>query len=146
MTIPTAEYAPLTALHRILAGRKGFTLIELLIVMSIVGILASIAVPNYKWGIVKAKEAVLREDLYNLRTTIDNFFADRGEYPSSLQDLKDKNYLRDIPKDPFTNANDTWKPTPPPPDANGQTPKGSFYDVHSGSDLIGTNGVAYNEW
>lgn len=114
--------------------------------MTIVGILASIAVPNYRWGIIKAKEAVLREDLYNLRTTIDNFYADQGKYPDALQELVDKKYLRDLPKDPFTNDKETWKVVPPPAGAEGEEIKGSVYDVHSGSDLIGTNGISYNEW
>ncbi|ACM21000.1 type II secretion system pseudopilin OxpG [Geotalea daltonii FRC-32] len=128
------------------ANKKAFTLIELLIVMTIVGILASIAVPNYRWGIIKAKEAVLREDLYNLRTTIDNFYADQGKYPDTLQELVDKKYLRDLPKDPFTNDKETWKVVPPPAGGEGEEIKGSVYDVHSGSDLIGTNGISYNEW
>ncbi len=125
---------------------QGFTLIELLIVMTIIGILASISVPNYRWGIIKAKEAVLREDLYNLRTTIDQFYADQGKYPDSLQDMVDKKYLHDIPKDPFTNLKDTWVVVAPPPPGEGQEVNGSVYDVHSGSDMIGTNGTAYNEW
>ncbi len=125
--------------------KKGFTLIELLIVMSIVGILAAISVPNYKWGIIKAKESVLREDLYNLRTTIDQFYADQGKYPDSLQEIVDKKYLRDLPKDPFTNSKESWTIVAPPTD-EGQVVNGSVYDVHSGSDVIGTNSVPYNEW
>lgn len=124
---------------------KGFTLIELLIVMSIVGILAAIAVPNYRWGIIKAKESVLREDLYTLRTTIDHFYADQGKFPDSLQEIVDKRYLRDIPKDPFTNAKE-WIIVAPPPATDGQEVKGAVYDVHSASDQIGTDGRSYNEW
>jgi general secretion pathway protein G len=145
MKIPSSDKLP-QMIRWIVYNKKAFTLIELLIVMSIVGILAAIAVPNYKWGIIKAKEAVLREDLYNFRTTIDNFYADQGKYPDSLQDLVDKKYLRDLPKDPFTNDKDSWKTLPPPAGAEGEEIKGSVYDVHSGSSLIGTNGIAYNEW
>jgi general secretion pathway protein G len=133
-------------LKKLLKKKKGFTLIELMIVMTIIGILASIAVPNYRWGIIKAKESVLREDLYNLRTTIDQFYADQGKFPDSLQEIVDKKYLRDIPKDPFTNQKDSWVVITPPSAADGQEVKGSVYDVHSGSNLIGTNGISYNEW
>jgi general secretion pathway protein G len=125
---------------------SGFTLIELLIVMTILGILASIAVPSYQRSVIKAREAVLMEDLYQMRRAIDAFFADRATYPDRLSDLIEHRYLRDIPRDPFTLSAETWWTVPPAPGADGEMVPGGIFDVYSGSNLVGMNGIPYREW
>jgi general secretion pathway protein G len=124
----------------------GFTLIELLIVMTIIGILASIAVPSYQRSVIKAREAVLMEDLYQMRRAIDAYFADNGKYPESLESLVESKYLRDIPRDPFTNAQDSWEVVVPTPTVEGEVAEGGVEDVRSGSELMGLNGTPYREW
>ncbi|WP_321372480.1 prepilin-type N-terminal cleavage/methylation domain-containing protein [uncultured Desulfuromusa sp.] len=125
---------------------KGFTLFELLAVMVIMSILASIAVPSYKRSQIKARESALAEDLYQMRRSIDAFFADNGLYPDSLDQLVSSKYIRDVPRDPFTLRSDSWNCLPPEPAENGQLAEGGCFDIRSGSDLIGLNDIPYQEW
>ena len=118
---------------------KGFTLVELMIVVSIVGILATIAAPSYQSSLIRAKETVLRQDLFTLRELLDHHRADQGKYPPSLDGLVSAGYLRTIPKDPFTNSSSSWQEITEPTE-------GGIFDVYSGSDLVGTNGTPYNKW
>ncbi len=128
------------------SNSRGFTLFELLAVMLILSILAAIAVPSYKRSQIKARESALAEDLYQMRRSIDAFFADNGRYPDDLQQLKSKKYLRDIPRDPFTLLNSSWRCVPPEPSENGRLASGNCFDVRSGSDLIGLNNIPYRDW
>lgn len=130
---------------RNLKSKRGFTLIELLIVMSIIGILASISIPSYKRSVVKAHETVFSEDLYQMRRAIDAYYADKLKYPESLESLVEGRYLYAVPVDPFTKASD-WETTAPEPDAEGRVAPGGVFDVHSSSDLMATDGRPYNEW
>jgi general secretion pathway protein G len=126
--------------------QQGFTLIELLIVMTVIGILATIVVPNYQRHLIKAREAVLMEDLYQMRRAIDAYFADHISYPESLDDLVASKYLRDIPRDPFTQSKETWEEIPPTPSLEGEIAEGGLMDVRSGSDLVGLDGIPYRDW
>ena len=118
---------------------SGFTIIELMIVVTIVGILATLAVPSYHAAIVKAKEGALRQDLFSLRDVIDQHRADKGKYPETLQSLVSAGYLRRIPADPITGTSSSWQEMV-------DQGEGGMVDVFSGSELVGTNGVPYNQW
>ena len=126
---------------------RGFTLLELMIVITLVLILASMAVPTFHVAIVRAREAVLRDDLYTLRKLIDEFTIDKQCPPTSLDELVQEGYLRGgIPSDPFTNSNETWRvdieDVPISPD---QATSG-IVDVHSGSDEVSLDGTPYSSW
>ena len=123
-------------------AQAGFTLIEIMIVMAIVGILITIAEPSYRVQTVKAREAALKKDLFVMRDVIDQYAADHGAYPESLQELVDASYLRGLPVDPFTRATDTWIEVR---ETEADEPGGVF-DIHSGSDLVALDGTAYNTW
>ena len=124
----------------------GFTLLELMIVLSIISILAAIAVANYQQSVWRAREAVLREDLYTLRSSIDQYTLDKKKAPQSLEDLVAAGYIKAVPKDPVTNATDTWVTEEEDSlMAIDQTAPG-IVDVHSGSDKAALDGSAYSSW
>ena len=125
-------------------GEKGFTLLELMIVIAIIGILASLAQPSYKAAVTKSREAALKENLYNIRSVLDQYYADNGKYPDSLDDVVTKGYMRGVPVDPMTNTSQ-WQ-TVPFESSSPDEPAGGIYDVHSNSTEVGLNGKPYNEW
>jgi general secretion pathway protein G len=129
-------------------SRLGFTLIELLVVMAIIGILAVIGIPMLLSTPIKAKEAALRENLFTFRSCLDQYKADKGSYPGSLEVLVQEKYIRKVPIDPFTKSADTWElvyEEPTSADVANEEPPGVI-DVHSGSDLTALDGTPYNTW
>ena len=133
----------LKGIRRTAAG--GFTLLELLIVVALIGILAALVAPQFQKTPVKAKEAVLKEDLFTLRDVIDQYFSDKGKYPQTLESLVEEGYLRKVPVDPFTNSADTWQIETAPGDEDTEG-EGGVYDVHSGASGSAMDGTSYSEW
>ncbi|HEU0141458.1 MAG TPA: prepilin-type N-terminal cleavage/methylation domain-containing protein [Bryobacteraceae bacterium] len=132
--------------HPIRSGRRGFTIVELMIVLTIVGILVSIAIPIYQKSIIRAKESVLKSNLFTLRTVIDEYTYDKQKAPQSLQDLVNDGYLRQVPVDPMTGSDSTWKIIMEDAmNSIDQTEPGIF-DVKSGSDRMSLEGTPYSEW
>jgi general secretion pathway protein G len=127
-------------------GDAGFTLIELLVVVAIIGILAAVAVGQYQRNIVKAKEAVLKENLFTIRTQVNNYFADKGRYPADLQELVDDHYLRELPWDPITGSRDTWVLEYAELGEDDISTDPGIADVRSGADGYSLNGSSYAEW
>ena len=125
---------------------SGFTLIELMIVMSLIVILASIGLALYTNSVIRAKESVLKEDLFRMRDAIDQYYADKGKYPATLDALVSDKYLRSIPVDPFTQSADTWQSVQSEPDATNPTGEPGVYDVRSGSDQRAIDGTNYSDW
>jgi general secretion pathway protein G len=121
--------------------KVGFTLVELLVVISIIAVLLTLAVPRYFGSVEKSKEAVLRENLVLVRDSLQKYYSDKGKYPEKLEDLAKDRYLRKIPVDPITDSESTWIIVPPQ-----EAAKGGVYDVRSGAPGRGSDGTPYGEW
>ena len=129
----------------VLMGQKGYTLLELMVVVAIVGILVSLAVPNFQQSAMKAKETALKQNLFTMRTVLDQYYADRGDYPDTLESLVEGKYLRAIPVDPFTKSSTTWTEIYEDQEEGDDSPAG-VYDIKSGSDGVAGDGTPYKDW
>lgn len=137
MIFTRARRAPRTA---------GFTLLELMVVVALISVLAGMGVVLYRNSVVRTREAVLKEDLFRMRDAIDQYYADKAKYPPSLEALVSEGYLRQVPKDPFTDSVDTWQMIPADPDPNDPIAEVGIYDVKSGSEGTAMDGSKYSEW
>ena len=134
--------------RRASSGRRlcGFTFVELMVVIAIIVILISMAIPIYSRSIARAKESVLKNNLFTLRTVIDNYTFDKQKAPQSLQDLVTDGYLREIPMDPITASNQTWKIIMEDATQSVSQNEPGIFDVRSGSEKIGLDGTPYFDW
>jgi general secretion pathway protein G len=126
--------------------KRGFTFVELMVVITIVVILITMAIPIYTRSITRAKESVLKNNLFTLRTVIDNYTFDKQKAPQSLQELVSEGYLREVPMDPMTQSNQTWRTIMEDASQSVSQSEPGIFDVKSGSDKIGLDGTPYSDW
>lgn len=127
-------------------NRRGFTFVELMVVITIIVILVSMAIPAYQKSILRAKESVLKNNLFTMRTVIDNYTYDKQKAPQSLSDLVQEGYLRDIPTDPMTGNNQSWRTVMEDASQSVNQAEPGIFDVKSGSDKTSLDGTPYSEW
>jgi general secretion pathway protein G len=126
--------------------QSGFTLIELIIVMTIIAILATLAIPYFAAAVKHAREAVLREDLQTMRMAVDSYTMDKQKAPQSLDDLVQEGYLKAVPEDPMTHSKDTWVTDTSDDMSSVDETEPGISDIHSGSDESGSDGQPYSSW
>ena len=126
--------------------QRGFTMIELMVVISLIVILATLGLAQYRNSIVRAQEAVLKEDLFRMRDAIDQFYADKNEYPDSLESLVTDGYLRNVPEDPLTGSTSTWQTIEAEPSLDDPLGALGVYDVKSGAEGVALDGTNYADW
>jgi len=127
-------------------GKAGFTLVELLIVISLISILAAMGIVQYKNSVTSAKESVLHTDLFRMRDAIDQYYADKGKYPSTLDALVSEGYMRKLPEDPITKSSETWTTEPAEPDPSNPGSDPGIYNVKSGAPGTALDGSNYSDW
>lgn len=117
-----------------------------MVVMTIIVTLAAMGLVQYRYSVIRSREAVLKEDLFRMRDAIDQFYADKNAYPESLDALVTEGYLRQLPVDPFTGSAATWVPVLAEPDPNNPTADPGIYDVKSGATGAALDGTNYADW
>ena len=127
-------------------SQKGFTLIELLIVITLITILATMGIVQYRNSIQSTREAILHTDLFRMRDAIDQYYADKAKYPASLDALVSDGYMRKIPEDPITKSAETWQTVPAEPDPGNPSSEPGIYNVKSGASGTGLDGSSYSDW
>jgi general secretion pathway protein G len=131
---------------RRLTSVNGFTMIELLIVLTLVVILASLGMVQYRNSVTRAQEAVLKENLFRMRDAMDQFYADKNKWPGDLSELVSEGYIREIPEDPITHSKDTWRTEQAEPDANNPASSIGIDNVFSGAEGTALDGTRYADW
>jgi general secretion pathway protein G len=139
------RHSALTGIRRE-RSERGFTLVELLVVISLISILAAMGLVQYKNSITRTQEATLKTDLFRMRDAIDQYYADKGKYPATLDALVSDGYLRKIPEDPITKSTDSWQTVPAEPDPSSPTTEPGVYDVKSGAQGTALDGSNYSDW
>jgi len=132
--------------RRIRSGRRGFTIMELMVSMAIVLVVISVAVPLYQKSVIRARESVLRQNLFSLRTVIDEYTYDKQKAPQQLDDLVKEGYLRQIPLDPIVGNNRSWKVIMEDAGTSASQSEPGIFDVRSASEKTSLEGTPYSEW